>query len=85
VSTLPAHIHAARQLVAGALSVPLGRIGPETKMYDLPVWDSLGQLSVVLAIEEELHLQIADASVFNSLTSVAGIAAYLAGVATDER
>ena len=68
---------AARSLVAKALSVGIDRIGPDAKMYGLAAWDSLGQLSVVLAIEETLNARIDDASTFDSLTSVAGIAAYL--------
>jgi acyl carrier protein len=77
VSTRPAEIDTARSLVAKALSVSVNRIGSETKMYDTPMWDSLGQLSVILAIEETLHVQIADESIFDALTSIRGIATYL--------
>jgi hypothetical protein len=47
------------------------------KMYQIPIWDSLGQLSIILAIEEALHVQITDESTFDSLTSIRGIATYL--------
>jgi acyl carrier protein len=77
VSTRPAEIDTARSLVAKALSVSVDRIGSETKMYDTPMWDSLGQLSVILAIEETLHVQITDESIFDALTSIRGIATYL--------
>ena len=70
-------IASARCLVARALSVSVDRIGPETRMYEIPIWDSLGQLSVILAIEETLHVQIADETTFDSLTSIPGIATYL--------
>lgn len=72
-----AEIEAARALVAKALSVSVDRIGAETQMYEVPVWDSFGQLSVILAIEETLHMQIGDQSTFDSLTSIPGIATYL--------
>ena len=74
-------ITAARSLVAKALALSADRIGPQTKMYDIGNWDSLGQLSVVLAIEEKLHVRITDESIFQSLKSVPGIAAYLAKAA----
>ena len=67
----------ARSLVARALSVSVAVIGPDAKMYEVPLWDSLGQLSIILAIEELLQVQIQDESVFESLTSVGGIASYL--------
>jgi acyl carrier protein len=74
-------IAAARSLVAKALALSVDRIGAETKMYDIGIWDSLGQLSVILAIEEKMHVRITDESAFQSLTSVPGIAAYLAKAA----
>jgi acyl carrier protein len=77
VSGAPAEIEAARCLVANALSVSVDRIGSDTRIYDIPVWDSLGQLSVILAVEEKLHAQITDAAIFDSLTSIRGIAEYL--------
>ena len=76
MSPSPEEIGTARCLVAKALSVNIDRIGSETKMYQIPIWDSLGQLSVILAIEESLHVQITDESTFDSLTSVRGIATY---------
>lgn len=77
-------ITAAQSLVAKALALSVDCIGPETKMYDIGIWDSLGQLSVILAIEETLHVRVTDESVFQSLTSVPGIAAYLAKVAGED-
>lgn len=74
-------IGVARALVAKALSVGVDYIGSETKMFGLPAWDSFGQLSVVLVIEEELGTRVEDETTFNRLTSVQGIAAYLADVA----
>jgi len=70
-------IEIARSLVAQALSVSVDCISPETKMYELPIWDSLGHLSVILAIEQMLQKQITDESTFQWLTTVRGIATYL--------
>jgi acyl carrier protein len=83
VSARPAEIDTALSLVANALSVSVDGIGPETKMYDIPVWDSLGQLSIILAIEETLHVQITAESIFDSLTSIRGIATYLSKYRAD--
>ena len=71
-------ITAARVLVAEALAISIDRIGPDTKLYDDRAWDSFGQLSVILAIEERLDAQITDEATFETLTSILGIAAYLA-------
>jgi acyl carrier protein len=73
----PAEIGAARSLVAKALSVSVDRVRSESRIYETPMWDSLGQLSIILAIEETLHVQITDPSTFDSLTSIRGIADYL--------
>jgi acyl carrier protein len=75
-----AGMHAARTLVAKALSVSEDQVAPETEMYKLPAWDSFGQLIVILAIEEEVGARIDDEATFKQLTSMGGIAAYLAAV-----
>ena len=77
VSARPSEIAIARSLVAKALSVSVDRIGSEAKMYGIHIWDSLGQLSVILAIEETTDEQITDESIFDSLMSIRGIATYL--------
>jgi acyl carrier protein len=74
-----AEIDAARWLVANALSVQIDLIGSESQMYDIPIWDSLGQLSLILMIEETLGIQVSDESAFEKLKSVRGVAAYVSG------
>jgi len=81
MGTDPPDIGAARALVAKALSLSVHCVGSETKMFGLPAWDSFGQLSVVLVIEEELGTRVEDEVTFNRLTSVPDIAAYLTEVA----
>lgn len=73
---------AARALVAEALAVSLDRIGPEAKLHAAPGWDSLGQLSIILAIEERLNVQITDEATFETLTSIRGIAAHFTSART---
>lgn len=77
MSLSPGDVGAARSLVANALSVSVNQIGSETKMYEIPIWDSLGQLSVILAIEETLKVQITSETTFESLKSIRGIATYI--------
>ncbi|MEA2774450.1 MAG: hypothetical protein QOD93_7412 [Acetobacteraceae bacterium] len=81
----PAQLDAARALVAAALRVATDRIGAATAMFGVPVWDSFGQLSVILAIEEAIGARIEDADLFNRLTSVPQIAAFLAERAETKR
>lgn len=73
-------VHAARSLVAKALAVNLDKIGSDTCMYDIPPWDSLGQLSIVVAIEEAAQVDINDANMFELLKSVRNIATYISGL-----
>ena len=68
----------ARALVARALCVGEDLVDGETRAFDLPAWDSMGQLSVLMEIEEALGLRIEDAAMVDQLTSVAGIASLLA-------
>jgi acyl carrier protein len=82
MNTESSDIDAARAMVAKALSVALDQIGPETRMYDIPAWDSLGQLSVILTIEETRFVQITDDAMFARLTSVRGIASYIASTSS---
>jgi hypothetical protein len=44
----PTQIEAARALVAAALHVVIEEIGPDAAMSAVPIWDSFGQLSVIL-------------------------------------
>jgi acyl carrier protein len=77
VTAEPSAVDAARAIVAKALSISPDRIAADTQMYDIASWDSLGQLSVILSIEEMTRVQITDDTLFEQLTSVRGIAAYM--------
>lgn len=64
-------------LVANALGLALENVSIEDRLHRLQNWDSLGQVGIVLAIEDLLSVEIVDESTFASLTSVRGIARYL--------
>jgi acyl carrier protein len=79
------YLDQARFLVAGALGLALDNVGVDARLHRLINWDSLGQVSIVLAIEEMLGIEIVDESTFISLTSVHGIATYIHSLrGTDE-
>jgi acyl carrier protein len=63
-------------LIASALQVDASEITPETAFGDLPQWDSMGHMEVMLALESEFGLEI-DADTISNLTSVPAIVAHL--------
>jgi acyl carrier protein len=75
-------VEVAKALVAKALGVSTDQISAGAKMYEIPIWDSLGQLSIIIAIEESLQVEITEASTFESLSCVAAIAVYIAQATT---
>lgn len=46
------------QLITNVLEVPEGTIGPETLMSEVEVWDSLAQVMIIGALEDELGIEI---------------------------
>lgn len=74
----------ARALVANALGLAPENVSIEDRLHRLNNWDSLGQVGIVLAIEELLGLEIIDESTFVSLTSVRGIAEHLHSVRSSD-
>ena len=70
-------IEFARITVAGALGIPVDEVSTEARMYELPSWDSFGHLSIILALEEALSVQIMDDVTFSRLTSIEAISGYL--------
>lgn len=50
-------------MLASLLDVPVEKIAPDASMDDLEEWDSLAQMNLVLAIEEELGVTIPDEEV----------------------
>lgn len=65
-----------QETMAATLKVPASKIGPETRDEDLSSWDSLGQVNLMMALEQtfDLYIEVED---FEKLKSVPAILAYL--------
>lgn len=49
-----------RDVMARVLNVELAAIGTDASMDTIPTWDSLHQMNLVLALEEEFGVSIPD-------------------------
>lgn len=58
--------------IADALNVGPELIGPETKASDIDAWDSMGTMSILLALETDFGLRLAPGQTAQ-LQSVPGI------------
>jgi acyl carrier protein len=65
-----------QSLVAEALQIPAGEATPDLAFGDLPQWDSMGHMEVMLLLEERCGVEI-NAETIASLTSIPLIGAYL--------
>lgn len=65
-----------RESIATTLNIPADRISENTVAADLPAWDSLGHINLMMAIEASFDTML-DPEDMNELTSVAKILAYL--------
>jgi acyl carrier protein len=63
-------------LLAGALQVPAGAVTAELSFGDLPEWDSMGHMEVMMQLEERFGVEVS-ADTIAALTSVPAICAYL--------
>ena len=65
-----------QQTIAATLKVPPVKITETTRDQDLPAWDSLGQVNLIMALEQEfgVYIEVED---FGNLNSVPAILAYL--------
>jgi acyl carrier protein len=63
-------------VLSTTLKVPAENITPETISEDIPSWDSLGQINLILALEQTFDVYI-EVEEFANLNSVAAIEAYL--------
>jgi acyl carrier protein len=63
--------------IADALKVHAAQITPTTRDEDLPAWDSLGQVNLIMALEQTfgLYIEVED---FDKMKSVPAILEYLA-------
>ena len=65
-----------QQPIATTLKVPLAKVTETTRDQDLAAWDSLGQVNLIMALEQEFGVYI-EVEEFGNLNSVPAILAYL--------
>ncbi len=63
-------------ILAEAIQVPLDMVTPDLAFGDLPQWDSLGHMEVMMRLEEHFGIEI-NADTIAELISVPKICAYL--------
>ena len=59
-----------------ALRVPLEQVAPELAFGDLPQWDSMGHMEVMMALEMHFGIEI-NADTIAQLTSIPAICSYI--------
>jgi acyl carrier protein len=62
--------------IASTLKVAPAEITPATRDEDLPAWDSLGQVNLIMAIEQTFGITV-EVEDFGDLNSVPAILDYL--------
>ena len=65
-----------KRLLAEALRIGVERIGDEISMRDLPMWDSLGHMALIVLVEEHIEATLSMDDIM-AMTSLRGIAAVL--------
>ena len=65
-----------RTLLAEALQVQSEEISPQLAFGDLPQWDSMGHMEVIMRLEESFGIEV-NADTIAGLTSVPVICSYL--------
>jgi acyl carrier protein len=63
-------------LLAEVFQVPLDEVTPELAFGDLPQWDSLGHMEMMLRLEEQFGLTV-DTDLIAELANVPAICTYL--------
>lgn len=66
-----------QQTIATTLKVAADKISPSTRDEDIPSWDSLGQVNLIMAIEQAFDV-VVEVEDFGELNSVPTILAFLA-------
>ncbi len=65
-----------RQTVAVALNLPIESVSAESSQDNLDVWDSLAQINLVMALEQDFDIQL-DVEEFMEMDSVVSIVKHL--------
>ena len=65
-----------QKALAAALNVGASEISAETQFGDLPQWDSMGHMEVLVALEKEFGVEV-NADTITNLVSVPAICKYI--------
>lgn len=65
-----------QQLIATALQVPSEQVHPDLAFGDLPQWDSMGHMEVMILLEQHFGIEINNDTIAG-LTSISAIQEYL--------
>lgn len=65
-----------QKTIATTLKVAPAKVTETTRDQDLPAWDSLGQVNLIMALEQEFDVYI-EVEEFGNLNSVPAILAFL--------
>jgi len=65
-----------QSVLAEALQVPIEMVPPDLTFGDLPQWDSMGHMEVMMRLEELFGIEI-NADTIAALTSIPAIHAHL--------
>jgi citrate synthase len=65
-----------QELLAESLRVPTDQVTQELAFGDLPQWDSMGHMEVMMALEAQFGVEI-NADTIAALISIPAIAAYI--------
>jgi acyl carrier protein len=67
-----------RAVLAEALQIPPDQVTPDLAFGDLPQWDSMGHMEVMILLEEHFGVEI-NADTISELVSVQAIYDYVTG------
>lgn len=65
-----------QKTLSNALQVPEDEVKPDLAFGDLPQWDSMGHMEVMMSLEEQFGIEISADTIAN-LTSIPAIQEYL--------
>jgi len=65
-----------QELLSAALQVPLDEITDDVQFGDLPQWDSMGHMEVMISLEEKYGIEVS-ADTIATLTSFEAIRQYI--------
>jgi acyl carrier protein len=69
-------VESVQQVLAAALNVDRGEINADTQFGDLPQWDSMGHMEVLVELEKNFGVEIS-ADTITELVSVPAICAHI--------